>query len=905
MSLPVSRFALTKIQPPRVRSGLIERERLELALAQALAESRMVLVSAPAGFGKTSLLTRQIARLDPQTALAWIAADEDDDLSRLAGCAVAALEPYDMPWRTSPDAVIAALDGAPSAKRKRLADDFINTLLATDVRRGLIVIDDAHRIQDPTVFAFLDHVVERLPAHWGLVISTRVDPPMALARLRARGELAEFRQDELRFTQDEVQTLVDAADRTRGRDAGQLLDRTHGWPAGLGLALNSRGGSGASTERHLYDYFAAEVLAEMPAALRSFLLRCSVLPELDAQRCATVSGDPRAAQWLAEIERRGLFVSVRGEGEHAVLFLHDLFRDCLEDLLRRDHLEELPMLLRRAAAGEPDTLRRVAYLLRAGDTGEARRVAVETGPALLSAGAVGALARLLEQLPAAEREAPDVEFLLGLIAWARWDFETMRRAMHRAAAGYERDGHTHGRQSAQAHEALALAAAYSDDAASALLAGLANESLRHEARATYLHARLLRALEHGPLDEVASLYGKELDGVEEQPGIVSWYRATPTVRFVGLPGTTPLLRRYAQGARHSTQGATSALTVLSSLMQAWVELWCGAADEAATCLRLAGEDARWLDQSSTLTVRLKLCEAVSCAVHGDADGVSEALQTCLGLLEEDPLPKRRLVLQEMYEVLQLRLLAAAGRPDRVLQTARRLHHEIAASPAPVPAAERRAAQAYEADAAGRQADAIALWQASLREESLLRTLGLDMEIRLRLAAALLQSGRPAEEAATVIRPVLERAGDGSDRLPALLAGPVVLARLAGTEWGRALGAPERRQMAEWLARAAGLRGSAATSPSSASAPAPSPVPSPWPALASAPGTTGGTGLKAPVLSERERAVLERIAAGDSNKVIARTFELSPHTVKRHVANILDKLQLNSRGQAAAWFRDHA
>jgi len=91
-------FALTKIQPPRGRPGLVGRERLEGVLARAFAEARLVLISAPAGFGKTTLLTRQVARLEPSTALAWIAADEDDDLGRLAACCVAALEPYDLPW---------------------------------------------------------------------------------------------------------------------------------------------------------------------------------------------------------------------------------------------------------------------------------------------------------------------------------------------------------------------------------------------------------------------------------------------------------------------------------------------------------------------------------------------------------------------------------------------------------------------------------------------------------------------------------------------------------------------------------------------------------------------------------------------------------------------------------------
>jgi LuxR family maltose regulon positive regulatory protein len=227
---------------------------------------------------------------------------------------------------------------------------------------GLIVVDDAHRIQDPTVFAFLDHVIERLPAHWGIVIATRVDPPMALARLRARGELAEFRQEELRFTHDEVEALVDAAPaRAPNADANQLLLRTQGWAAGLGLALNSRAQRGALTERHVYDCLAAEVLGDMPADLRRFLLRCSVLPELHAGRCAEVSGDPRAAQWLAEIEQRVCSCHAARRRRLAVLFL-TTFSRLPDDPPREVTTDELPALLQRAAAGEPRLVRRVSFL---------------------------------------------------------------------------------------------------------------------------------------------------------------------------------------------------------------------------------------------------------------------------------------------------------------------------------------------------------------------------------------------------------------------------------------------------------------------------------------------------------------------------------------------------------------
>jgi LuxR family maltose regulon positive regulatory protein len=162
----------------------------------------------------------------------------------------------------------------------------LNALAAAEVQRGLIVVDDAHRIADTAVFEFIDLLLERLPNQWGVVVSSRVDPPLALARLRAQDDVAELRQADLRFDQDEVAALVATAGGDT--DAAQLWTRTGGWAAGVRLALNAaqQGFAAASNvrmDRHVFDYVAAEVIDDMPGELREFLLRCSVLQELTAR----------------------------------------------------------------------------------------------------------------------------------------------------------------------------------------------------------------------------------------------------------------------------------------------------------------------------------------------------------------------------------------------------------------------------------------------------------------------------------------------------------------------------------------------------------------------------------------------------------------------------------------------
>jgi LuxR family maltose regulon positive regulatory protein len=185
-------FARTKIQLPRPRADLIARDALEAALGAALAQARLTLLLAPAGWGKTSALARQIARLPAGSALAWVAADEDDDVPRFLAALGAALEPLELPWRVAPSA-LGTLSETERGLRM-VADELVNALAEAEVARGLIALDDVHRLTDPRLFELLAALLERLPPRWGLVLASRTEPPLPIARWRARGELAEFRQ---------------------------------------------------------------------------------------------------------------------------------------------------------------------------------------------------------------------------------------------------------------------------------------------------------------------------------------------------------------------------------------------------------------------------------------------------------------------------------------------------------------------------------------------------------------------------------------------------------------------------------------------------------------------------------------------------------------------------------------
>lgn len=874
-------FTLTKIQPPRTRAGLIARAQLEERLGEALMHRRLTLISAPAGFGKTAALTRQVDRLPAGTALAWIAADDDDDLHRFLQCLLAALEPFDLPWRAAPDALVAAAVGD-HREMRRTATGLLNALAACDVARGLIVIDDAHRIGDATVFEFVDLLLERLPPHWGLVISGRVDPPLALSRLRAQEELAELRQSDLRFAEEEVAALVAASGGAA--DVAQLLARTGGWAAGLRLTLNAAksGQAGPSAaarrmDRHVFDFLAAEVLDDMPSELREFLLRCSVLPRLTAARCESVSGNPRAAQLLDEIERRGLFVSVV-EGPDPALTLHDLFRECLDERLRREHPEALPELLRRAAESEPDPTRRLSYLLRAGDWNRAETALEEAAEELLAAGATESVQRLVEQFPQQRRTAsPILAMVRGRTAWARWDWPAMGDAMRTAAAGFAMQGDVTRARRAQVLEAIALDGAGRVEESRTRLEAVPEEGPL-DTRVLIRALRVWLAMDGGDVGNVVPLYMSLLELLEQAPGAELWQQCFRRPLYVWLPAMREPMTRFVAGIMQRTGDAPSPLRVVANGMSAWMAMWRGDLGLAFERIALAEADGRWLGMPPALRTYLDTALAALHAIRGEREPALRAIHSLVDHFGSAADSQRGssarsyfghflFFATRMADTLgdEASVRAFAGRmppPDQVANLGI-LRARLLTLPARLAALD------------GRHEEACELWAKVVEEEPPFDLMGQAQEARVRYADALLALGRRTA-AAAAIRPALAAALETGEIGGMLLAGAGPLARLAAAAWRDELTSTEVGLLYR-MAQCADASG-------------------------------GGNGLPATVvpgespLSVREREVLARIAAGDSNKLIARAFDLSPHTVKRHVANILDKLGVTSRSQAAAWYR---
>ena len=330
-----------------------------LGVADALLEpgQRLALVSAPAGFGKTTLVGSWIAATagDPQRSLsaAWLSLDEaDNELGRLMAHLLAALERAGMPLDIGGIAGRAA-SSVDVATATGLLMDVVNRVShAVDVgaveatQRWLLVLDDYHVITAPEVHETLTYLLEHTPEQLRVLVATRSDPPLPLARLRTRGQLTELRATDLRFTAQEASDFLNdvmGLDLTMA-DVKALDDRTEGWAAGLqlaGLSLRGRGQPGdvsafieafTGSNRFVVDYLADEVLAQQPAEVREFLQRTSVLDRFTASLCAAVTGQGDSGEILESLDRGNLFV-VPLDDNRTWYRYHHLFADVLRTRL--------------------------------------------------------------------------------------------------------------------------------------------------------------------------------------------------------------------------------------------------------------------------------------------------------------------------------------------------------------------------------------------------------------------------------------------------------------------------------------------------------------------------------------------------------------------------------------------
>jgi LuxR family transcriptional regulator, maltose regulon positive regulatory protein len=399
----------TKLHVPQPRPAFLPRPRLLERLDEAPA-AELVLVCAPAGFGKTALLSdwaRSVRR-----PVAWLSLDQgDNDPARFWRHVAAALD------RVCPGIAeqVAPLLGPPAPPSfEGLVTALINEL-AAQPEQVLLVLDDYHLVDAQPVHASIGFLLEHRPPGLRLLLASRADPPLPLARLRVRGQLTELRAGDLRFTPEEAAAVLREAagpGLPLPDDAVVALTaRTEGWAAGLQLAaLSLRGQSDVAgfvqgfsgSHRYVLDFLSEEVLDRQPEPLRAFLLETSVLERLSGPLCNAVTGRSDSQQLLEQVERANLFLlpldEVRGWWRY-----HQLFADLLRARLAREQPERVPQLHQAAAAwseahGLADDA--VRHALAAGDATWAARLVERHVDELILRSEGATLARWLAALPA-------------------------------------------------------------------------------------------------------------------------------------------------------------------------------------------------------------------------------------------------------------------------------------------------------------------------------------------------------------------------------------------------------------------------------------------------------------------------------------------------------------------------
>lgn len=436
----------TKLQPPEVRPSLLARPRVYEQLRNAL-HSRLVLINAPAGYGKTSLLVEWMEEGRKEWShIGWLSLDTtDNDIRRLFAYLLEALTNIPLERRERLRALISAeVDFDAEQWFAEILND-----LAEVAGPTVIIFDDYHLINDGQIHQAITFLVDHLPPRCRLIIATRSDPPLPLARWRARGHLAELRSFDLAFNPEEAATfLLEVMELPLSRDQiVTLLESTEGWPAGLhlaALALRSRPNQSEvvdeliASNRYVADYLIEDVFSRLPAHLQQFLLQTSILDQLCGPLCDAVIGvyeqsmpsksnQSYSQLVLAEIECNNLFLFPL-DAERVWYRYHHLFADVLRDRLEAgSSAEYVAMLHRRAGAwyaAHGMLTQAVNHALRAQAIDDVVAMLEPIGLAFISQVGEATLRRWLPEIPEAAFEShPRLALLRAWLATADYQVE--------------------------------------------------------------------------------------------------------------------------------------------------------------------------------------------------------------------------------------------------------------------------------------------------------------------------------------------------------------------------------------------------------------------------------------------------------------------------------------------------
>jgi LuxR family maltose regulon positive regulatory protein len=857
---PAAWLAATKLSAPARRHDALARPRLTEEFGHFLTHARVILIAAPAGAGKTTLLA-ELARRFPETTWAWLLLDsEDNDPSRLAAALSASLE-----------AARIRVGDSGVADPKQLVTSIINRIAGLTEHRVAIVLDDLHAITEKSVHELLDYLADHAPPNLRLVLATRHDPPMALARRRARGELGEIRLPELSFTEEETSALANECLglNLTAEEVQKIHTRTEGWAAGLRLMATSLAQlparraalleSGMQGSRRIFDFLAEEVLDRQPAELRGFLLETSVLVSLSPKVCDALTGRRDSIRILEDLYRRNLYVVAANESETTFRY-HDLFADFLRERLRRERPEAWTELHRRAARAEVSADQRLRHWIEAESWDEAAAEIEAVGPEYARRGFVITLRRWIFALPEEVRlRHPRVMYLLGHAIWTQSEFSAAQPWIEQALEGFRRIGDTAG----QGEAILALAN-------SAVMNNRLEECQQLIQEALSFDIPPASRAQIHTASAWAAIYRK--DWIEANQHLDHLFRllkagvgtdnplALQLVLFSeGVFGYVDRIEELCRSMEQRLTGQPDLTHAALYLLRSAISIHRGDVQAGDRDAERAMDIARDCGQIVLVTAALCTNWSISAAVRGSwdemerwaSDGLDEAKY---GLITRN--------WRLHFQFLQARARWAAGNIEGLRETL-----ESASIPNPVeaPAAKpylhlirgmlRLAERAY-----GRAEQA---FREALREEEGYQVTRAISSARTLLAYALLRRGETAE-AMEVFEAVLDFTEKQNLMGYVMRENPYVIPLLRH--------ACERNVHRDFAAQALARLN----------------------APVDAVEASGGEAL-----SDREMEVLRVLAQGLANRDIAQRLFVSEATVKTHVQRILRKLDADSRTHAVS------
>jgi len=404
----------TKFSPPP-GSGNLPRPYL-IQWLDNHSQRRLILISAPPGYGKTTLLAEFLSgHVGPA---AWYQLEaSDSDPTVFLTYFIESIRRARLGANISGDIgqnAQALLDSAETGiSPRRIMTVLINELAEQVSAPLLLVLEDYHFVASPIVHHLVDFFLENLPPPLHVIISTRADPPLSLARYRARGFMAELRANELRFRDDEIATLLCRDVPGLSPESLNLLcEKTEGWAAALQIVRSSLTGQDAEaaheiiaslsgSHRYIFEYLAGEIFRRQSQERQNFLLQTAILSHMDAASCNAVGGIDNAQVMLEELESQNLFLTSL-DAERQWYRYHFLFREFLLSKLNREYADQIISLERRAGAYfEAQSEFETAFLHYASskDYQSAARVASSFASDYVERGRVEVLHRYLDMLP--------------------------------------------------------------------------------------------------------------------------------------------------------------------------------------------------------------------------------------------------------------------------------------------------------------------------------------------------------------------------------------------------------------------------------------------------------------------------------------------------------------------------